>query len=271
MHRPLEGVLLLTDMDGTLIEAPSPISARNVDAIARFNALGGMFTIATGRSFCTIVNYTHAIELTAPSLHFNGGLIYDNARQEVLWERTLPEVAKDYVADILAAFPEIGCELMYRELNFNCAQSYETDRHIRNEQIIHERGPLSAFAPRWNKVLFGMSPDVKARVVAHIAGQSYPGVQFVSTSRVFYEMVPEGSNKGEGLRVLADDILHLPRGDIYAIGDYHNDIEMMDAAGHAAAAGNAPDEVKAHCDLVVCDVHDGAVADYIDWIIATRG
>ena len=54
-------ILLVSDMDGTLINAPDPICARNLEAIHRFSQLGGHFSVATGRLIDISRRYVTAI------------------------------------------------------------------------------------------------------------------------------------------------------------------------------------------------------------------
>ena len=42
-------ILLITDLDGTFFGAGGKLVPRNLEALARFRAGGGQFTIATGR------------------------------------------------------------------------------------------------------------------------------------------------------------------------------------------------------------------------------
>ena len=50
---------------------------------------------------------------------------------------------------------------------------------------------------------------------------------------------------------------------LVAIGDFYNDLEMIKDADIGVAVAAAPDQVKAVADLVVCDVHQGAMAQLI--------
>ena len=52
----------------------------------------------------------------------------------------------------------------------------------------------------------------------------------------------------------------------YAIGDYYNDLEMIQTADIGAALVDSPDEVKAVATVVVGSVQNGAVADFIDYL-----
>ena len=49
-YQPLSDYLLISDIDGTLVNTKKEIPPRNIEAIAHFREMGGRFTIATGRS-----------------------------------------------------------------------------------------------------------------------------------------------------------------------------------------------------------------------------
>ena len=53
---------------------------------------------------------------------------------------------------------------------------------------------------------------------------------------------------------------------VYAIGDYYNDTELLEAAGVSVVPENAPDDLKEQADLVVGHCYQGAVADLIEEI-----
>ena len=44
-----DGILICTDLDGTLINSSEKVSKENLDAIEYFKANGGLFTFVTGR------------------------------------------------------------------------------------------------------------------------------------------------------------------------------------------------------------------------------
>ena len=57
-----------------------------------------------------------------------------------------------------------------------------------------------------------------------------------------------------------------PGAELWCIGDYENDIEMLRDADVAVCPANAMDAVKAIADVQVCHCKDGALADMIDEI-----
>ena len=71
--------------------------------------------------------------------------------------------------------------------------------------------------------------------------------------------MPSGVSKAEGLDKICFR-LGIGSDDVLAIGDGHNDMEMLQWAGLGVAMGNAPDDVKAIADEVGPHVDDDGVA-----------
>lgn len=79
------------------------------------------------------------------------------------------------------------------------------------------------------------------------------------------DLAPEGVTKASGLAGVAQR-LGVDRGDVLAIGDGRNDIDMLRWAGRGVAMGQAPDEVKQAADAVTASVHeDGVAVELAHW------
>ena len=70
-----KGMLLVSDIDGTLTEL-TEIPQNNIEAINRFIALGGTFTLCTGRPKCALAEILPQLKVTAPIITINGGYVY---------------------------------------------------------------------------------------------------------------------------------------------------------------------------------------------------
>jgi hydroxymethylpyrimidine pyrophosphatase-like HAD family hydrolase len=74
----------------------------------------------------------------------------------------------------------------------------------------------------------------------------------------------KGVGKAEGLRILCRHFNIAP-GEVVAIGDDDNDLDMLEAAGVGVAMGNAREHVKAVADYVTeTNDNDGAAAALTD-------
>ena len=78
------GKMIISDLDGTLIPRGGVISAENKAAIQAFVDGGGRFAIATGRTPEAAAGYVEGLPINAPSVFFNGAMLYDWAAKKVL-------------------------------------------------------------------------------------------------------------------------------------------------------------------------------------------
>ena len=79
-----EGILLISDIDGTLINKNFEIPQRNIDAINYFVENGGHFSLATGRSLEATRPYSKKVNMSCPAIVFNGGALCDFHNNEIV-------------------------------------------------------------------------------------------------------------------------------------------------------------------------------------------
>ena len=79
-----DGVLIATDIDGTLINSSFELSIENKTAIDYFKAEGGIFTIATGRLCDYLKEKEFDALVNCPVIVLNGAAVYDFETNEFL-------------------------------------------------------------------------------------------------------------------------------------------------------------------------------------------
>lgn len=89
--RFLKGCCWSQDIDGTLAEL-TEIPQNNIEAINRFIALGGTFTLCTGRPKCALTEILPQLKVTAPIITINGGYVYSPQDDTVLFGAELRRV-----------------------------------------------------------------------------------------------------------------------------------------------------------------------------------
>jgi hydroxymethylpyrimidine pyrophosphatase-like HAD family hydrolase len=95
----------------------------------------------------------------------------------------------------------------------------------------------------------------------------HEGCDFVFSGPIYFELLPAGITKGAALAVLGEQLGITPDR-ILSIGDYYNDVAMLQASAVGAVPSDAPDDIKAIADLVVGPCENGAVADFIEYLEA---
>lgn len=266
----LENVLVVSDLDGTLIDGDFTVPERNLRAIERLKRQGGHFTVATGRSPESGGRYIAAVEPNSPCILLNGTVLYDFAKKEVLWNRPLdPVCARDCMDRIHARFPKIGVEIFGTTGE---SVPYWNDRvhsHLEREGIHRFVPDIFDGQPLCKMLLIGEADEIQ-RVIDFTKEFDHAPVRFVLSSKNYLEMLPFDTNKGFALRELIR-MCGFSIDRVYAIGDYYNDVELLQAAGFAAMPQNAPEELKENADLVVCDCNEGAIADLVEYIEQKQG
>ena len=83
---------------------------------------------------------------------------------------------------------------------------------------------------------------------------------------VYIELLPHGTNKGSGVEALRT-LSSLSGRSIICVGDYWNDLEMLQRADVACVPLNGAEEVKALAHYITPDNNHDAIAYIIEKII----
>ncbi|MDD2956180.1 MAG: HAD family hydrolase [Oscillospiraceae bacterium] len=266
----LSDYLIVSDVDGTLLNHDGTICPRTLEAVHRFIAEGGKFSLDTGRVHFHCGELLETLGINIPSIHCNGGYLYDNAEDHVLDPTYLPRKARAQLLAVVKEFPDV-CLAVFTEDEFcrlNDPQG-ENDscRRLRCEL---RRTEAEEIPGEWHKALFFRDEDKMAELHTYLNAHPISGCYHVNSNAELCEVMAEGVSKGNGLRKLARH-LSIPIERTFAIGDYFNDVSMLQAAGVSVAVGDGAPEVAAMCDMVVGACADGAVADLIEYIERLEG
>ncbi|MDR3599671.1 MAG: Cof-type HAD-IIB family hydrolase [Desulfosporosinus sp.] len=265
MNKSQAGILLVCDMDGTLLNSHNQISPQNRSALNRFVAQGGSFTVATGRIEASVEQYLTELPINAPAILYNGAMIYDFHQRGVIWTSLLPVQITGVIKLILGNFPGIGVEIYQNGKIYLLAENDLTTKHEEKENIAFIRSLSIEQLPNpWQKVLLAWDPPKISRVESFLNGENPPLV-FVRSEPYFLEILPQGVNKGFALGYLTK-YLGIPHSKVVAMGDNLNDREMLQIAGYGIAVANAHVDLKAIATFCSCYNDQHAVAKVVDWI-----
>lgn len=259
-------VILISDLDGTLLTDDKRISEKDIYAIEEFRSDGGLFTAATGRGVAMAENVVKKIGIDIPCVIFNGAAVYDFNRREFLWHSSMPDCAYDYIRGLEAEFPDIGIEILRGEAVYVTDYNETVGEHLAIEQIKAVQCGLDD-APKgdWLKVLIAYPPEKIGGVIEYTREKCQTGVNWVHSSPMYYEMLPEGISKGYGYKKL---LSLLGKEDLFtvAVGDYGNDYDMVRSADLGVAVANAQEQIKSAAKLIVSDNNNSPISRIIDYI-----
>lgn len=262
-----ENVIIMTDIDGTLVTDDKQILDCDREAIDRFRSGGGTFSLATGRGYSMAKPIADRVALDVPAVIFNGSAVYDFTQGKFLWHSSLEHDSKLVLKDILARFPDMGCEVLCAEEVYVPSMNEVERQHLAYENVTPVLCGVDDIPGDWLKILLAYPPDRIQTVIDYI--QSKPehlkNAHWVRSEIHYYEMLPEGVNKGSGFKRLLE-LLNRPSAFTVGVGDYNNDIELIRDADLGIAVASAQEAAKEVADHIVCDNNSGAIAEVINYI-----
>lgn len=270
-----EGYLLVTDFDDTFCpKHGAPVPEENRRAARRFMDEGGLFTIATGRDVRSYYSIRDKFTVNAPLVLSNGAVIFDGESGESWYESFLPFSCRNDLTAARDAFPGTGMEV-HRGADVRiCGSNATLEKHLSRMGVpVSEADPGHILYP-WTKAVLVAPDELRAEsetahaLCAWIAAQ-FPGRYEAVPSGALVDVVAAGSDKGSGVRRLADFLDILPE-NIVCIGDGWNDIPMLRAAGRAFAPETALPEVLALPGVTKLGAPDRCVRDVINRLEAEQ-
>lgn len=260
-----KGILMCTDLDGTLLNSKGQISKENLEAIEYFKSEGGRFTFVTGRPPMIVGRMFDAVKPNAPIGSYNGGGVYDFYSKKFIWSVTLPESFKELVRFVDEKMPDVG-------IQFNTTERIYFNKD--NPGMVRFR-ELTGLPNIGGDYMTVTEPVIKV-VFAHLDGDrvdelakmlnSHPKAHefdFIRSEHTLYEILPKGVSKGNLLLKIAE-LLNIDPKNTVAVGDYNNDISMIKAAGIGYAVQNAVPEAKAVADRITVTNDQNAIAAIIN-------
>ena len=250
--------LAALDVDGTLLNFDGSMSAAVLDAVGRIRDAGIHVVIATGRSMHATLPVCDRLGLTNGfSVSSNGAVVVDVGARVPIDVATFDATESvrfftDHVPDALLAVEELG-------IGYRVTGEFppgELDGQI--TVVIHDElldGPVTRLVARLPN-----GDRQEFFDLAHAAGLR--GVDYAIGYTAWLDFMPAGVSKASGLATVCEK-LSVRQADVLAVGDGHNDLEMLAWAGRGVAMGQAPDDVKAIADDVCGTVDEDGLADVL--------
>ena len=259
-----DGILICTDLDGTLLRNDKSISLENREAIDDFKREGGYFTFVTGRMPSYVWDMYHAVQPNAPVGCVNGGGLYDYATRQYLWTHGLDRDVMELVAYVDEAMPTMGIQLNTFDTVYFCKDSAALADFRAETGVPNITCPYREVPDPIAKILFADRDGEKITQLAALLS-AHPRANefdFIRSDHTLYEILPRGIHKGISLTKLSEILGIDPRCTV-AVGDYDNDIGMLRVAGLGVAVANATDAVKTAADMITVSNQEHAIAAVI--------
>ena len=259
-----DGVILCTDLDGTLLCNDGIVSAENIAAIEFFKREGGVFSFVTGRLPFFVTDVCRAVMPNAPIGCINGGGLYDLSRSEYIWTCSLPLKVLELVKYTDDAVPGVGIQVSTFHTTYFCKDNFAMKKFREITGLPQITCKYTQVREPMAKILFACDTEadlysLENKLQGHPLWKEFA---FVRSGDMWYEILPKGIGKGTAIEKLTQYL----RGDMrktLVIGDHNNDISMFETARIGVAVANASSAAKKAADYVTVSNEEHAVAKVI--------
>ena len=256
--------LVISDVDGTLVNHDKQLTPAVKTAVGRLAAAGVPFTLVSARCPRGVQPLVEALGVKGPIAAYNGGTILSDDGAVIEHHLVPAEVTRGLLT--LVASEPVSTWLFADGIWH--ADTTENP-HVPRERLSANQEPVivTDFAPladRAEKLTF-VSDD--APLLARLADKAiaaYGQQATIAQSQTYIlDVTATVANKGDAVAALAR-AHDVPLERVAVFGDQFNDVPMFDRAGFSVAMGQAPDGVKAKADAVSTSNEDDGVAVAID-------
>lgn len=277
--------LVALDLDGTLLDSSGRVPERNRAAIAAARARGVEVAIVTGRRFRDARPLALELGLDVPVIAHNGALTKHARTLETVAAILLPleaaretlRVARAHGADALVSDDAEGAGVLVydhiAEEDRPVVEYIEWSRRIHGaeaERAVVQVASLEEYldhAPV--HITFSGTQEKTERLAAAFERELGTSVKLMTTIYAhmdfgLIDVIHADVSKGTGLAAVAAEA-GIAREEVMAVGDNHNDREMLEYAGVRAIVGNAePALFELEGVRVVASHDEGGVAEAIE-------
>ncbi|HEY3234931.1 MAG TPA: HAD family hydrolase [Polyangiaceae bacterium] len=266
-------MLLVTDLDGTLLDENGQVRPRDREAIRALRKKGVRVSICTGRMYSGTRAIAHSLELEGPIGCLDGSQIADARDGTMALCLIDPDTATVLVHALSEYQPAsfvFSNDMVFHDQAGDPYIEYVStwsDQSVRLEDVVGD--------PRWSEkdrisavVALGSEEQIRGIELELLARGARVQIATYTISREGYlglwgsVIRAAGPSKGTALTFIARHHDLDPR-DVVAIGDWLNDIPMLQAAGRSFAMAHASEQVKAAAAQVLesSSATGGAIAE----------
>ncbi len=259
--------LVISDVDGTLINQDKILTARTKAAIKQLQQANILFTVTSARPPFGMKMIVDTLELQYPFGAFNGGLLlkpnFDVIDCAPLSPKIIPEII-----DIIESYGLDVWLCSNRHWYLKDPHGVHVDHHAKTLQF--EPTVISSYQDIQDGIvkIVGVGQDVEAVAQCETAAQKQFDSRLSATrSQSYYlDITQPNANKGTVVTKLAD-YLSIPTAEIVTIGDNYNDISMFGRSGISIAMGNASQKVQQQATYVTTSNAEEGFANAIEGFV----
>jgi len=261
----MKNYLIAVDLDNTLVhdfDKYDKLSFELLKTLSKDNKV----VIATGRPYRSSKYFYDLLELNTPIINYNGALVhhpYDanfithkvTVDKELIFE--LIQDNKDIIHNI---FCEVGDNIfLYKDTNevipyLHQDGGFLTIGELKDILKENPNGAIVMTNPRTEKIL---EDYIKTKYKNTLCIR-YWYVENLGVAEIYSPL----TSKGNALKIVSN-YYNIPAEKIIAIGDGHNDIDMLEFAGIKVAMANSHPDLLKVANYITDTVHNNGVYKFL--------
>ncbi len=265
--------LFLSDLDGTLLNSKAAVSQTSEKFLNEVIEGGLLFTVATARTYSTVMPIFKDVHLNLPMVLLNGVCIYDPLKKTTV---DFKPIKPDVGLEVLKIFQKYGKFplLYYEENNFMKVEYEKLQTQSQRNYVSHRKKFYNKNFVQVDKydisdsrkLIYFVSLDKKEELIEicneiklrdDIDCNFYPDNYY---GEYFLEIFCKDISKASGA-LQVKEMLGVDR--IVAFGDNLNDLPLFELADESYAVENACDELKSIATGIIGLHNEDAVAKFL--------
>lgn len=266
--------LIALDMDGTLLTSEKTISKRTKRAIAEARQRGVKVVLASGRPLDGMQAKLTELNIEGDNefvVYFNGSMVKELGTNKLIHTAIIDGKRAKQVA---ALAQQLGAYCHA----FSAKLGLITPKHNEFTQIESTINQIPVTEMDFDqlddnhaiiKAMIVAEPETLTRLVDQIPPSVREEFTIVQSAPFFLEFLSLDSNKGVGVKAIAD-YLGIKADEVICMGDAENDHHMLEYAGLGVAMENAMEQTKAIANYITSSNNDDGVAKVIEQFILNK-
>lgn len=247
--------IIATDLDGTFLHPFNhTLHIKSFEAVEKIKEAGHHFVITTGRSWWWTKTLYDQLNSVDASIHFSGAFVHHphDENFSTFKQGISQQVIRDLNSQINLWDYLVCVQAVGRKHHATWTKGDDLSNIFFNSyEYIMILDESKIEIPEFVKLVEGV---IGEGFFTRVWRGMTPG-----TDEVAIVISPQGTNKSEGLKKIAE-YYGIPRENVIYFGDNVNDLDALDWAGHSYAPSSATDIAKEHADEILeLGCQDGAV------------
>ncbi|MDA8209206.1 MAG: HAD family hydrolase [Actinomycetota bacterium] len=260
--------LVVTDLDGTLLDENGRVSQENMDAVALLAEMGIPTIAATARSPRSVRKISATAGLGPLAICANGAVVYDLQDSSVLSHQLISAaVAAEVIRVVRRKVP--GAILAGELLEDFYAEPGFFSRPIPGLNVPEIRVLEDHIGPGATKLIARRAGLTSERLRNILGAELAPLVDITVSGPDWIEFAKHGVSKASGILEVCR-IMEIETEHVVAVGDQRNDLTMLRLVGHPLTVANAHPELFGLAGEILPHHNHSGFAAIVDYVAARK-